>query len=649
MNFSDLKGFKEEKLNECRLKAIKGLASKARKDALEMITRSGSGHPGGALSSIDIYTILWLCADVDPDNPCCSTRDRIIVSHGHTAAGVYSVLGNTGFFDIKYALGGFRKEGSMFEGHPSLKVPGIEWCSGSLGQGLSVGCGYALAAKMKKQDYCVFVAMGDGEQGKGQIQEAREFAVKYGLNNLTAVIDFNGLQASGSIMQVMPQNICEKYKASGWRVIQVDGHDYNELYEALRSCYKKSEMPTMILANTVMGKGVSFIENNYEYHGKVLTQQQLEQAVNGLGCEGDLGEIKASCSKLNRDDNTISGEDKNPVECKVKPGTPIVYETDKLVDCRSAFGEALYDIAVVNAANDGVHIAALDCDLAESVKVQKFGSRFPENFIECGIQEHNAATVAGALSRSGILTFYADFGVFGIDETYGQHRMGDLNNTSLKLICPHNGLDVGEDGKTHQCIDYIGIMSNLFGYKLIIPADANHTDRIIRYVAANPGNFTVAMGRSKIPVLGDEDNRIMFDRDYGFEYGKADWIRRGREGTVITCGTMVYRAVRAQEKLKEKGMDIGVLNLSCPLELDVDKIREAASTGLIVTYEDHNVRTGIGSIIGTFLAENGIKCNFRRLGIARYGVSASPDYQYKLQSLDEDSLIEAVVREINKK
>ena len=639
MKLSTLRKFEAEQLEKSQMELIRILASKVRKNAIEMISNSGSGHPGGALSSADIYTMLWLCADTGADKCSYPARDRIVVSHGHTSAAVYSVLGNLGFFSLEEALKDFRKGGSIFEGHPGLKVPGVEWCSGSLGQGLSVGCGFALASKINRQDYHVFVIMGDGEQAKGQISEAREFAIKYGLNNLTAIVDNNRLQASGSLSNVMPQKIAQKYEAAGWKVICIDGHDLNEIYNALRESYLKSDMPTLILADTIMGKGVSFIEDNYEYHGKVLTSRQYDQAIGELTHNADI------CSTLTLHSDfceNYSCEGVKQPECNVKYGNALLYEQGNIVDCRSAFGEALCDIAAVNAGNGDVRIAALDCDLAESVKLQKFGSMFPESLIECGIQEHNAATVAGALSKSGILTFYADFGVFGIDETYGQHRMGDLNNTSLKLICTHNGLDVGEDGKTHQCIDYMGIMSNLFGYKLIIPADANHTDRITRYVSTTPGNFTVAMGRSKIPVLAGMDNKEMFGQDYRFEYGKADWIRYGKSGTIITCGTMVHRAVRAYEKLLEKGIGIGVLNLSCPLELDEEKIEEAAETGLIVTYEDHNIRTGIGSIIGAYLAENGIVCKFKRLGITRYGVSGSPDYQYGLQSLDEVSLTETV-------
>lgn len=658
MNLSRLRYFETEKLIKDDTELLCDLSCKVRRDALEMITCSGSGHLGGTMSSTDIYIMLWLCANIYPGIENNPERDRIVVSHGHTAAAVYAVLGNIGFFNIEDAIKNFRKDGSPFEGHPSIKVPGVEWCSGSLGQGLSVGCGFAIAAKMTGRNYHVFVAMGDGEQAKGQLQEAREFAIKFGLGNLTAIVDFNNLQASGKIENIMPQNIQEKYEPSGWRVMNIDGHDYQQIFQALRTCYLKKDAPTLIIANTVMGKGISFIENNYEYHGKILDCKQYKCALRGLNFDNITLDVSLNTDFINMlDISRLITEvrklkleeipEEEPVEYRVNPGNPLIYEVGSMVDCRTAFGEALYDIASYNSESNSAHIVALDCDLVESVKLKKFAQKFPRNFIECGIQEHNAVTLAGALSKSEILTFFVDFGVFGLDEVYGQLRMNDINNTSVKLICTHNGLDVGEDGKTHQCIDYISLPSNLFNSKLIIPADANQTDRIIRYAATMPGNIIVAMGRSKFPVLQKEDGSVFFDKEYIFEYGKADWIRRGKDGTIITCGTMVCKALNACEKLKKKGASVGILNISCPLKLDTQKIHEAAKTGIIITYEDHNIRTGIGSIVGEFIAEEGLKCSFKRMGIRKYGVSASPNFQFREQSLDEDSLVDLLYKQIN--
>jgi transketolase len=640
-SMDELKGFSLDSLSNEHLKLFFELANQTRLDLLTALHHSGTGHPGGSLSSLDLYLMLWLCANVYPGRLADARRDRIVVSHGHTAAGVYAVLGNLGYFPKDEFICSFRKDGSRFEGHPSLEVPGVEWCSGSLGQGLSVACGMALAAKMKQADYRVFVVMGDGEQAKGQLQEAREFAVKYHLDNLIAIVDCNGLQASGRIEDIIPQNISLKYSAAGWRVLRINGHDASSIYCALQTSCVRSETPTVILAETVMGKGVSAIENNYEYHGKALSKIQYDHACLELSCTKSysaLSSIEKDCGE-----NTKAAL---PVEYQVNCGKAVFYNAGQLIDCRTAFGEAMLELAEANKLNDAVVIAALDCDLAESVKLQEFGRLFPDNFIECGIQEHNAVTVAGALSRSGILTFFSDFGVFGIDETYGQHRMNDFNKTSVKLVCTHCGLDVGEDGKTHQCVDYLGLLTNLHHFQVIIPADANQTGHAFRYMATHAGNIALLMGRSKVPVLSNENGALCFGSDYHFEYGQADWIRNGRDGTIITYGNMVSRAVDAHDRLQELGSSIGVLNITCPCELDVASIRRAANIGLVVVYEDHNKKTGLGSQIGALLAEYGADCRFRRLGIEKYGFSASPQEQYRLQGLAVEDLVDLIKNEL---
>jgi transketolase len=210
----------------------------------------------------------------------------------------------------------------------------------------------------------------------------------------------------------------------------------------------------------------------------------------------------------------------------------------------------------------------------------------------------------------------------------------------------HCGLDVGEDGKTHQCIDYIGLAANLYGFKLIIPADANQTDRVIRYVATTPGRFIVAMGRSKVPMIMNGSGVPIYAGDYDFEYGRADWVRNGRDAVIVASGTTVSMAIKAADILTGEGYNVGVLNLSCPLELDEEAIRMAAATGLVATYEDHNIRTGIGSIIGTYLMENRLDCRFMRFGITEYGISGTPEDNYKHQKLDPESIAQAIASKL---
>ena len=447
-------------------------AKKSRQDIVRMIDGAGSGHIGGALSSIDIYIKLL---------SIMTENDRLVISHGHSSAAVYAALGNSGYFDVEDAVTAFRRE-EPYEGHPSIKVNGVEWCSGSLGQGLSVACGFAIAKKLKKESGRVFVVMGDGEQQKGQLQEAREFAVKFRLDNLIALIDQNGLQACGTIDATTCQNLNDKYIMSGWKTVTVDGHDFNELDKAL-----SLSGPLCILAETVMGKGIQEIENDYRFHGTLISQ-----------------ELKEECLKrfaLTQDELTFL-KDNTSERCQREYQVPIIpvkagrqYEVGSSCDIRSAMGNALGDIA---KENPQVPMAAFDCDLEGSVKLTAFKQVRQEGFLECGIAEQNAATAAAGAANTGVLAVHADFAMFNIAETYSQNRMADINHAPVKLFATHAGLDVGEDGKTHQSIDYISLMANLHGFKVIVPADANQADGAVRYAMSVPEPVAVIGGRSPI-------------------------------------------------------------------------------------------------------------------------------------------------------
>ena len=639
----NLRGFEKEALDVQELSHIQHLARIARGDILKMTTLAKSGHPGGSISSIDIYLVLYSCANIDPKAPYSPDRDRVVVSHGHTSPGVYTALGRLGFFDIDAAISTFRQTGSIFEGHVERSVPGVEWSTGNLGQGLSAACGFALAAKLQKKDFHVFAAMSDGEQQKGQPSEARRFAKKYDLNDLTVIIDYNRIQISGHTYDVMPQDIKANYLSDGWRVLEIDGHDHQAIYQALREGVMTQDTPVAILAETIMSKGVSFIEDDPAYHGKALTIDEYQKAMVELGLEDDLAKYQAM-----RDAFVPAEEEVIPPtpHVQISAGDPIVYSKDEKTDNRSAWGKALTSLA---DANEEVPMAVLDCDLATSVKTTDFLKAYPDRFFQGGVQEHNTATIAGALSTQGVLTFFSDFGVFGVDETYNQHRLNDINFSQLKLACTHVGLDVGEDGKTHQCIDYIGAMGNLYGFKVIVPADPNQTDRAVRYMATQPGNFLLAMGRSKLPTILDENGEIFYHAEYPFIYGKADVVREGSYAAIVAIGSMVYRAIEAWELLRAQGYTVLLLNVACPIDLDVDAIRRASETGVVVTYEDHNVRTGLGSQVANVIAEQGLSTRMKKLGISTYGSSGIPDELFRRQGLDPATLAKVVVEEIKQR
>ncbi|MGQ9597381.1 MAG: transketolase [Thermoproteota archaeon] len=632
-------------ISEERLNELEELGRLARGDILKMTTLASSGHPGGSMSSIDIYLALFSFARVDPNNPWWGSRDRIVISHGHTSPGVYVALGRLRFFNIDEAIATFRLAGSRFEGHVERSVPGVEWSTGNLGQGLSAGCGFAAAGRVRGEDFNVFVVMSDAEQAKGQVSEARRFAHKYGFSNITVIIDYNERQISGKIHEVMPVNIRDCYISDGWKVIETDGHDMKNIRNSLDEAVNDG-CPTAIIAKTVMGKGVSFMEGKEEYHGRALKMDEYKRAIQELGLKDDLEWYKELRRKYSSEikSHAYKMEETNVIYSsfmRLKPGLSRTYQVGSSVETRQAFGNALADIAEAQE-NEKPPIAVFDCDLAESVRTLEFAKKFPENFFEVGVQEHTTATIAGAASIQGLVPFFVDFGVFGVDETYNQHRLNDINSTNLKVIVTHCGLNVGEDGKTHHCIDYVGVIRNLFGFKVIVPADANQTDRATRYIASNPGNFLLAVGRSKLPVISDEYGKEAFAGDYEFRYGRTDVLRRGKDAAIFTMGSLVHKAIEAWRKLKESGIEAMVVNVSSPLEIDEVVLEGAAKTGVIVTYEDHNVNTGLGASVLQSIAERGYKVKVKRMGIREYGSSGTFEDLYEMANLDETSLIDTV-------
>lgn len=256
-------------------------ATRIRKSIIDTVFSSQSGHPGGSLSCCDIMTTLYFeVLNIDPKNPSWDMRDRFVLSKGHCSPGLYSVLAHRGYFD-ESELKNFRQLDSFLQGHPDMnKVPGVDMSTGSLGQGFSAACGMAIAAKLDKKDYKVYAILGDGELQEGQIWEAAMAAPHFKLDNLTAFVDYNGLQIDGKISEVMsPEPIADKFKAFGWNIINIDGHDYEQILNSVALAKKVKDMPSLIVAKTIKGKGVSFMENKAEWHGSAPNEEQRNIAI----------------------------------------------------------------------------------------------------------------------------------------------------------------------------------------------------------------------------------------------------------------------------------------------------------------------------------------------------------------------------------
>ena len=269
------------------LDELKSISKEIRKDIVKMLTESASGHPGGSLSATDIMTVLFFKEmNLDPNNEKDPNRDRFVLSKGHAAPVLYSALARRGYFPVE-ELSTLRKFKSRLQGHPSIQyLPGIDMSTGSLGQGVSAAVGMALAGKIDKKGYRVYTLLGDGELEEGQVWEAAMCAAHYKLNNLTAFIDFNGLQIDGDITKVMnPCPIDKKFEAFGWNVLVIDGHNYEEIIDAIEKAKECKDKPTAVVCNTVKGKGVSFMENQAAWHGTAPSKEQCETALKELGGE----------------------------------------------------------------------------------------------------------------------------------------------------------------------------------------------------------------------------------------------------------------------------------------------------------------------------------------------------------------------------
>jgi len=498
-----------------------------------------------------------------------------------------------------------------------------------------------MAKKFKNDNSRVFALMSDAEQAKGQVAEGRRFASKFKCNNITVVIDDNNRQISGKVEDIMPINIKEDYLADGWKVLEVCGHDIKALYEAIHTAINDTSVPYAILGDTVMCKGASFIEGDESYHGKALSKEEVDRALKELGIENDVDKyIQKRAS--GRAKPFKKSENVYPLP-KLDLGTPVEYKVGEKAANRDVYGTALADMAKINEPGT---IVVTDCDLASSVRTHKFAKERPDYFIQNGVSEHNTATLSGVLSIRGFQTFFSDFGVFSFDETYNQHRLNAINNTKLRVVSTHNGLNVGEDGKTHQCVDFIGLIKNIPDFEIIIPADPNQTDRVTRYITTMDSNVAVVLGRAKSPVVEDENGNAFYGGDYKFEYGKIDKVREGKDGVLLSYGYPFAFALSAREILKDKGIEIAVMNVSCPLAIDEKDVNTIAEYKNVFTYEEHLLSSGLACILGSLLARSGKAVNLYSYGVKGFSPSGDSDELFKALELDPESIAAKIEKAI---
>ncbi len=626
-----------ENLSAEEIKILEIFAKSCRKTIVKMVTEAQSGHPGGSLSCIDYLSLLYL-------HIIGKTGEEIIISNGHISPAVYSILAEMNYIDKEEVIRNFRKIGTIFEGHVTRHVPGVWYGTGPLGVGVSAAAGFALAKKIKKSPEKVFGIMGDGEAQEGQVYEMINFANKYKLNNFILFVDYNEVQLSASLEEIMPLNLSGIFKTANWHVIEADGHDYKKLWDALKEAYTQNDKPVVIIGKTIMGKGVDGMEEQGKnrkstWHGNAPSKEIADTMIDKLSVSSKEEMLVDQAVKNSPwrplKPTFIKGLTKMPIDA----GKPILYGTKDLTDCRTAYGMALLDLAKRNQ-----NILALTADLRGSVMTKFVAQEISERHIECGIAEQHMISLAGGLSLDGFIPFASTFGAFMSSRAKDQARVNDINQTNVKMVATHCGLSVGEDGPTHQAIDDTGSFLGMFNTMVIEPADPNQTDRIIRYVAAHYGNFYVRMGRHKFPIITKIDGSPFYDENYRYEYGRTDVIREGKDITIIATGAMVHEALKAAELMKKTYPKI---SLEIIAATSIKKFDENIETSLnktkkVITVEDHNPQSGLGGQIAKYMTEKKIVVDsFKNLGVTEYQFSGKVDELYKKAGIGYEAIAEA--------
>jgi transketolase len=627
-------------LTSNQIDLMTAIGASCRHTIISMLKQSQSGHPGGSLSCIDYLTYLYT-------EHISQTGDPIIVSNGHISPAVYAILAELQYIPKQEVIDGFRKIGYPYEGHVTRHVPGVWYGTGPLGTGISAASGFALAEKIAKNTTKkIYGLVGDGECQEGQVYEMINFAKKYQLDNFIVFVDVNHVQLTDSIDVVMPVDLDALFTASGWHVIRINAHDMQDIHRGITEAHAVTQKPIVILGETIMGKGVELMEqtgraHKADWHGKAPKPEQADAILAALTLtEEQKQQINTFITTQIKWQPKATYHDIPAHIETIDTGAPRVYEVIELTDCRSAYGNALLDLAKQNTS-----IVALTADLSESVKTNGVKEHIPERHIECGIAEQHMVSCAGGLSFAGYIPFCSTFGAFMTSRAKDQARVNDINHANVKMVATHCGLSVGEDGPTHQAIDDAGSMLGLLNTMQIEPADPNHCDRIIRFAAKTYGNIYVRMGRHKIPVLTKEDGSLLFPKEYVYSYGKTDMLRDGTDITIAAMGGTVAEALGAWKQLKDQGIHAEIIVISSIKQFDETIRNSVKKTNRVLTVEDHNTASGLGSQLLRHLTHHQIHvASYTSLGVDAYQLSGTSQALYKAANIDAEAITKTVTK-----
>lgn len=587
-------------------------------------TAAGSGHPTSCLSAAELVAATFFHAmKFDPRKPNGSRSDRFVLSKGHAAPVLYAALAEAGVFPASRLMT-LRQFSSELEGHPTPRIPGVDAATGSLGQGLSVGAGLAIGAKLDKLGTRVFVLLGDGELAEGNVWEAAEFAGHYALDNLIALADINALGQSDRTMYRHDMEIYrKKFEAQGWGTQVIDGHDVAAVIAALDRATSAKGHPQAIVARTIKGHGVSFLSDKDGWHGKPLSKEQLGKAVEELG-----GPVE-----LPADPGRSYARAELP-EPPAFPEPPVPsYKADAQVATREAYGNALKRIGAVNP-----HIVALDGDVKNSTFAEKFGDAFPERFFQAYIAEQNMIAAGVGLAARGKVPFLSSFACF-LSRAYDQVRMASISRSPVKLCGSHCGVSIGEDGPSQMALEDIAAFRAVHGSVILYPSDAYSAERLTEQAARLPGITYIRTSRPKTGLLYSAGEKFPVPGFHVLRQSAKD------AALVIGAGITVHEALKAYEQLKSENIFVRVVDLYCVKPIEGLRLAEHlhACNNFLITAEDHYPEGGLGEAVISALAEvEAAPARFKKLAVNGLPHSGKADELLDAFGISSRHIAEAV-------
>ncbi len=612
-----------------KVTALQQIATRLRHHVLTMTSNAGSGHPSTCLSSAELMSCLFFDEMryniQDPDNP---GNDEFIMSKGHASPILWAVLAEARIIPFE-KLSTYRKFGSELEGHPTPRMPWIKYATGSLGQGLSAGLGMALGIrikheekkneeknqdkkrpKSKNQDAVpkVYVMMGDGECAEGSVWEAAELASKLKVNNLVAILDANRLGQSGESLHGHHVKVWKrKFSAFGWKAFVINGHDIGQILKSFRKA-KKINGPAIIIAKTIKGKGVPFIEDHEGWHGRILNDKQLRTALEYLG---PLPEIDAR-NYLRKP--RIIKEKKYKKILGLKPR----YRIGEIVATRKAFGNAMAKLGIDK------RIIGIDGDTKNSNFLLEFFEKYPERSIECYIAEQNMIGISQGLSAKGLIPVASTFSAF-LTRAHDQIRMAGVAKANIKIVGSHAGVSIGEDGPSQMGLEDLSMMRSVPESTVLYPCDAVSAEALTQIMIQNNGINYLRTSRPKTPVI--------YKNNENFRIGGSKTLLKEGNTVVITAGITVHEALKAKELTKKKFILIDAYSIK-PLDKSLLK---ACKGKKVIVVEDHYPEGGLGEAVRSL----GIKVD-EHLCIKKVSMSGSKEKLLRWHGIDAKSIAKAV-------